>query len=92
MRQNLLSDRQTDDVKRNFKREQFTIITNFKGMPKVLCIISLSISSIVFLLFLLSLIFGVPFTRDGGILVHIGFIIGSITIGVLSVFTYLEVR
>lgn len=61
-------------------------------MPKVLCIIALSISSIVFLLFLLSLIVGVPFTRDGGILVNIGFIIGSVTIGVLSVLTYLEVR
>ncbi|MDR2172048.1 MAG: hypothetical protein LBP59_18030 [Planctomycetaceae bacterium] len=61
-------------------------------MPKVLCIISLSISCIVFLLFLLSLIIGVPFTRDGGILVNIGFIIGSITVGAFSVLTYLEVR
>jgi hypothetical protein len=46
----------------------------------------------VFLLFLLSLIIGVPFTRDGGILVNIGFIIGSITVGAFSVLTYLEVR
>ncbi|MDR0390701.1 MAG: hypothetical protein LBH59_02250 [Planctomycetaceae bacterium] len=61
-------------------------------MPKILCIISLAISSIVFRLFLLSLIIGVPFTRDGGILVNLGFIIGSAIIGVLSVFTYLEVR
>ncbi|MDR2763266.1 MAG: hypothetical protein LBB88_11730 [Planctomycetaceae bacterium] len=61
-------------------------------MPKILCIISLAVSSIVFLLFLLSLIIGMPFTRDGGILANIGFIIGSITLGVFSVLTYLEVR
>ncbi|MDR1925390.1 MAG: hypothetical protein LBQ66_13550 [Planctomycetaceae bacterium] len=61
-------------------------------MPKVLCIISISISCIVFLLFLLNLIAGIPFTKDGGVLVNIGFIIGAVTVGAFGVLTYLEVR
>ena len=61
-------------------------------MPKVLCIISLIASALVFLLFFLNLIAGFPFGGAGGAMEHIGMIIGSAVIGGFSVMTFLEVR
>ena len=61
-------------------------------MPKILCITSLVISSIVFLIFLLNLIAGIPFGSAGGMLMNIGMIIGALIIGAFSVLTFLEAR
>lgn len=59
-------------------------------MPKILCIISLVISSLILLIFLLNLIVGIPFGSAGGILMDIGMIIGSGIIVTFSVLTFLE--
>lgn len=59
-------------------------------MPKILCIISLVISSLILLIFLLNLILGFPFGSAGGILMDIGMIVGSGIIVVFSVLTFLE--
>lgn len=62
-------------------------------MPKVLCIISLVISSIIFLIFLLNMIAGIPFGRvDGMMLMNIGMVLGAGIIGTFSVLTFLEIR
>jgi len=61
-------------------------------MPKALCIISLIVSALVFLLFLLDLIAGVPFGGVGGLVGHLGILIGAAIIGAFSVLTFLECR
>jgi len=61
-------------------------------MPKVLCIVSLIISALVFLLFLLNLIAGFPFGGAGGLVGNLGMIVGAAIIGAFSVFTFLECR
>ena len=59
-------------------------------MPKVLCIVSLVVSALVFLLFLLDMIVAVPFGGVGGLMGHLGMIIGAAVVGAFSVFTFLE--
>jgi hypothetical protein len=61
-------------------------------MPKALCIISLLISALVFVLFLLNLVAQVPFGGAGGLLGHLGMMFGAAVIGTFCVFTYLECR
>jgi hypothetical protein len=59
-------------------------------MPKALCIISLIISALVLLLFLLDMIAGIPFGGAGSFIGHLGMIIGAAIVGVFSVLTFLE--
>jgi len=61
-------------------------------MPKVLCIVSLVISALVFLLFLVDLIAQVPFGGAGGLVGHLGMLFGAAVIGTFSVLTYPECR
>ena len=62
-------------------------------MPKVLCIISLVISALVFLLFTLDLIMGIPFGGTGdGIMGHLGIMFGAAVIATFSVLTIPECR
>ena len=62
-------------------------------MPKILCIISLVISCIIFLLFIMNMAAGVPFGKvEGAFLANIGMIVGSLIVGVFSVLTFLEIR
>jgi hypothetical protein len=63
-------------------------------MPKVLCIVSLIISALVFLLFTLDLIASVPFggTATSGLLGHLGMMFGSAVVGAFSVLTLPECR
>ena len=59
-------------------------------MPKVLCMVSLVISALVFLLFTLDLIAGIPFGNTGGLLGHLGMMFGAAVIGTFSVLTFSE--
>jgi hypothetical protein len=59
-------------------------------MPKILCIVSLVISALVFVLFTLDLIVGIPFGGAGGLLGHIGLMVGSAIIATFSVLTIPE--
>ena len=61
-------------------------------MPKILCIISFAVSIILFLIFLLNLVSGIPFGSAGGILMDIGFIVGSGIVATFSVLTFLEAQ
>jgi hypothetical protein len=61
-------------------------------MPKILCIISLVISGIVFLIFLANMLAGIPFGSAGGMLMNIGMIVGAAIVGTFSVLTFLESR
>ena len=61
-------------------------------MPKLLCIISLIISALIFLLFTIDLIMGIPFSRAGGIFGNIGMIMGSAIIATFSFLTIPECR
>ena len=61
-------------------------------MPKILCLVSLVISSILFLLFLADLIAGVPFGKAGGAMLNIGFIVGAGIVAAMSAVTFLEQR
>ncbi|GHT45358.1 hypothetical protein FACS189454_04720 [Planctomycetales bacterium] len=57
-------------------------------MPKILCIISLIISVLVFLLFLANLIANVPFGPAGGIWMDLGMVLGSAIVATFSVLTF----
>ena len=61
-------------------------------MPKILCIISLIVSALVLLLFLLDMIVGIPFGGVGGLMGHLGIIFGAAVIATFSVLTFLENR
>jgi hypothetical protein len=61
-------------------------------MPKMLCIVSLIISAIVFVLFLVDMIAQVPFGGVGGLLGHIGMMFGAVVVGTFSVLTFRECR
>jgi hypothetical protein len=61
-------------------------------MPKVLCIVSLVISAIVFLLFTLNLTVGIPFGGVGSTLGHLGMMFGAIIVAVFSFLTIPECR
>lgn len=62
-------------------------------MSKVLCIISLVISAVVFLLFVLDLIVpSLAFGGAGGLWGNLGMICGSLMVAVFSVLTLPECR
>jgi hypothetical protein len=61
-------------------------------MPKILCIISLAVSALVFLLFTLNLILGIPFGSGGGLWGHLGMMFGSAVVGAFSFLTISECR
>ena len=62
-------------------------------MPKILCIASLVVACIIFLVFLLNMLAGFPFGKaNGAFLMNIGMLTGSLIVGVFSVLTYLEAR
>ena len=61
-------------------------------MPKVLCIASLVVSALVFLLFTLDLIVGIPFGGAGGLLGNLGMMFGSAVVGTFSFLTISECR
>ena len=61
-------------------------------MPKALCVISLVISALVLLLFLIDLIAKVPFGGAGGLWGHLGMMVGAAIVGTFSVLTYPECR
>ena len=56
-------------------------------MPKILCIASLVISALVFLLFALDLVVKVPFGGAGGLIGSLGMMFGAAVIGTFSVLT-----
>jgi len=60
-------------------------------MSKLLCIFSLVISALVFLLFTLDLIMGIPFgSSAGGTMGHLGIMFGAAVIATFSVLTIPE--
>jgi len=62
-------------------------------MSKLLCIISLIISALVFLLFTLDLFVGIPFAgTSGGIMGHLGIMFGAAVVATFSVLTIPECR
>jgi hypothetical protein len=61
-------------------------------MPKILCIISLVVAGILLLVFLLNLAAGIPFGKEGGMLINIGMIAASLIVGAFSVLTFLEIK
>ncbi len=62
-------------------------------MPKILCITSLVIASIIFLLFVTNMVAGFPFGNvTGSMPANIGMIVSSLVVGVFSVLTFLEMR
>ena len=56
----------------------------------MLCIVSLVISALVFLLFTLDLIVGIPFGGVGGLVGHLGMMFGAAVVGTFSVLTIPE--
>jgi len=61
-------------------------------MPKLLCIVSLIISALVFLLFTLDLAVGVPFGYVGGLMGNLGMMFGAAVVAVFSFLTISECR
>jgi len=60
-------------------------------MAKVLCLFALFVSSILFLIFFLDLILGIPFARINAMM-DIAFVVSSAIIGVFSFLTFQEQR
>ena len=60
-------------------------------MAKVLCLFSLIVSSILFLIFFLDLILGIPFARINSMM-DIAFVVSAAIIGVFSFLTFQEQR
>lgn len=60
-------------------------------MPKVLCLFALVVSAILFLIFLVDLVLGIPFARVS-MLMDIAFIVSSGVIGLFSFLTFQEQR
>ena len=61
-------------------------------MPKILCIVSLIISALVFLLFTLDLVVGIPFGGAEGLLGHLGMMFGAAVVATFSFLTIPECR
>lgn len=61
-------------------------------MPKSLCIFALSVSILLFLLFLLDLLAGFPFNKEGGMLMNIGFLVITAILGTYSFLTLRTLR
>lgn len=62
----------------------------FFVMPKTLCLISLIISALVLVLFLLDLTVKIPFGGIGGLWGHLGMIAGAAVVGTFSYLTQKE--
>ena len=60
-------------------------------MAKVLCLFALIVSSIIFLIFFLDLILGVPFARINTMM-DIAFVVSSVIIGLFAYLTFREQR
>jgi len=60
-------------------------------MAKILCLFALVVSAILFLLFFLDLILGIPFARVS-IMMDIAFVISAVIIGLFSYLTFQEQR
>jgi len=60
-------------------------------MAKVLCLFALVVSAILFLIFLLDLILGIPFARVNAMM-DIAFVVSSGIIGLFSYLTFQEQR
>jgi len=60
-------------------------------MPKVLCLFALAASAILFLIFFLDLVLGIPFARVSA-LMDIAFVVCSGIIGAFSYLTFREQR
>ncbi|MDR0870494.1 MAG: hypothetical protein LBN39_06840 [Planctomycetaceae bacterium] len=62
-------------------------------MPKILCISSLVVACLIFLIFLANMLAGIPFGKpDGSFLMNLGMLIGSLVVGVFSALTFLETK
>lgn len=61
-------------------------------MPKILCIYSLAISGILFLLFFIDMLSGFPFDKAGGMMMNISFLVCTLIVGVFSFLTLRELR
>jgi hypothetical protein len=59
-------------------------------MPKALCVVSLVVSALVLVLFLLNLVASFPFGGAGGMIGNGGMILGAGIIGAFSVLTFRE--
>ena len=59
-------------------------------MPKMLCLVSLIISALIFLLFTLDLLAGFPFGGVGGLVGHLGMMFGAAVIAAFSALTFRE--
>ena len=60
-------------------------------MAKVLCLFALVVSSILFLIFFLDLILGIPFARINPMM-DIAFVVSSAIVGVFGFLTFQEQR
>jgi hypothetical protein len=60
-------------------------------MAKVLCLFALVVSAILFLIFFLDLILGIPFAR-ASMMMDIGFLVSTAIIGLFSFLTFQEQR
>jgi hypothetical protein len=60
-------------------------------MAKVLCLFALVVSAILFLVFLLDLVLGIPFARVN-MMMDIAFVASSAIIGLFSYLTFQEQR
>lgn len=61
-------------------------------MQKALCIASIAIAGILFLMFLLDWLVRMPFGGNGGLLLHLGFLFSSLIVIVFGVLTLREQR
>jgi len=60
-------------------------------MAKVLCLFALVVSAVLFLIFFLDLILGIPFARVN-MMMDIAFVVSSAIIGLFSFLTFQEQR
>lgn len=61
-------------------------------MPKALCIISIALSGLLLLLFLLDILLGIPFGKHGGIIMNLGFMLASGIVLTFGILTFREQR
>ena len=60
-------------------------------MAKVLCLFALVVSAVLFLIFILDLILGIPFARVN-MMMDIAFVVSAVIIGLFSFLTFQEQR
>ena len=61
-------------------------------MPKALCIISLIVSALILVLFLLNMVAGIPFGGSGSLMGSLGMVFGAAIIAAFSALTFRECR